>query len=86
MRLSDYIQMLGINCSEAARQLGYSAQAVSNWINGSRIPRETQMRNIIRWSNSMVTPNDFYEVKSLTIGGETEKIVSVKEQSAGVAA
>lgn len=65
MKLMTHIENLGINITEAARQMKKPQQRVHLWATDQRIPRKSEMRDIYVWSNGVVEPNDFYDLPDL---------------------
>ncbi|MFC0305315.1 helix-turn-helix domain-containing protein [Rhizorhabdus histidinilytica] len=62
-KLKAYLTDQRISYSEFAQMIGVAnAGVVQKYIDGSRTPRPTIMRNIVRVTEGHLQPNDFFEL------------------------
>lgn len=66
MKLSHYITENGLTLTELAAQLDLPVQTVSRYACGARRPREAEMLRIFEVTGGKVTPNDFFNLPTLT--------------------
>lgn len=62
MKIRSYLKSNKITQAEFAALVGTSAQAISCFCLGQRIPRPDVMRKIFDATNGAVTPNDFFDL------------------------
>lgn len=60
MKLRKYLKLNKISQTEFALLIGVSAQAISAFCLGTRIPRPDVMQKIFLATGGAVTPNDFF--------------------------
>lgn len=60
MKLKIYMETNGITLEKAAAELGISYENVRRYAADLVIPRPDNMQKISRWSDGLVTANDFY--------------------------
>lgn len=66
MRLDRYIDTHGFTRQQFADAIGCEQPTVSRFITGARMPNPDLMRKIADVTNGEVTPNDFFEIKSVS--------------------
>jgi predicted transcriptional regulator len=64
MRLADYLSEKNLTHAAFASQIGTTQAAVTRYVSGTRVPRRTLLRRIVRMTEGAVTANDFMESPS----------------------
>lgn len=83
MKIRFYLKSNKITQAEFAALVGTSAQAISCFCLGQRIPRPDVMRKIFDATNGAVTPNDFFD---LPVNAASDVVSAAAEPAAdGVA-
>lgn len=59
MKLQQYRELRQLTRQEAADELGVTKTAYWRWENGQSVPTADRLRQIAKWSEGAVTPNDF---------------------------
>jgi transcriptional regulator with XRE-family HTH domain len=59
MILREYLATSGRTLASFAKAIGVSRIAVHYWLAGERMPRMTNLRQIVQETDGAVTPNDF---------------------------
>lgn len=62
MLLKEYLLKKKLSCSQFARLIGVTVQAVNRYINNHRIPDKYVMPRIYNVTNGEVTANDFHDL------------------------
>lgn len=62
MKLSRFCQLYPEKVPALRRRLGFHNQTWLRYVNGDRIPRPEQMRDIASGTEFLVTANDFYDI------------------------
>lgn len=65
MKLSLYLKDTSISVAQFAKLLGVARVTVYDYLNGKKKPSSENMTAIVKITNSLVTPNDFYELPKL---------------------
>jgi len=60
LKTNNYTQMSFIKEIEEREGLRIPQGTLAKWITGTRIPRKKEMLLLIRMTDGLVTPNDFY--------------------------
>lgn len=60
--LREYLSKNKLNCSQFAKLIGVTMQAVNRYINNCRTPDKDVMPRIFDATNGEVTANDFYNL------------------------
>jgi hypothetical protein len=62
MKLSTYLAEKHLSPTEFGRRIGVSSESVRRYRDGGRIPERDVMARIVEATDSLVTPNDFYQM------------------------
>lgn len=55
----------GLTLDQAAKEVGTVRQVWSDWERGRRRPGEELMKEVYRFTDGVITPNDFYDLPDL---------------------
>jgi hypothetical protein len=70
MKLADWIKVKGLKSKWVAAQLQVTPQTLSMYCQGRRVPTPVVMERIIRLTEAMVEPNDFYDIRAIRAARE----------------
>ena len=86
MQLQDWLTMKGLSNPQFGRAISRTAEAVRRYASGERIPDRDTMTAIVRETDGVVMPNDFYGLEHDEAGSAETDLSSPGKSAALTAA